>query len=260
MSMIPTDEQIATGDIPQPDDMAPVDLGLVGEEPKKRRGRQPYPRDPVTGEIIRPDGTRGTKPRTPRTPGLSPEQVVSVRRERVARYTSIIEQDVNPFVLDLAVMVSGFPREACLEQRGNSLVYTQIGQAHVFSPTQVRVYATTAARLQETERGQELIDKMNNAAPYAFLAVSGVMTIMWFLQVYSMRKLAMQNVQGMMSQMMGSTQRGAAQQNGNGNAPSIGDMLAGFFGKKKQAAQPEEPTRLQQEESILKDEESVGLD
>lgn len=33
----------------------------------KRRGRQPYPRDPVTGDIIRPDGSKGKAPGRPRS-------------------------------------------------------------------------------------------------------------------------------------------------------------------------------------------------
>ena len=33
----------------------------------KRRGRQPYPRDPVTGEMIRPDGSKGKPQGRPRS-------------------------------------------------------------------------------------------------------------------------------------------------------------------------------------------------
>ena len=33
----------------------------------KRRGRQPYPRDPITGEMIRPDGSKGKTAGKPRS-------------------------------------------------------------------------------------------------------------------------------------------------------------------------------------------------
>lgn len=46
----------------------------VAPETPKRRGRQPYPRDPLTGAIIRPDGSKSAT-RGPKTRGSLENQI-----------------------------------------------------------------------------------------------------------------------------------------------------------------------------------------
>ena len=40
---------------------------IAPDNGNKRRGRQPYPRDPITGEMIRPDGSKGKVQGRPRS-------------------------------------------------------------------------------------------------------------------------------------------------------------------------------------------------
>jgi hypothetical protein len=52
---------------PETDEVKFDEVSDIAPEKPKHRGRTAYPRDPVTGEIIRPDGSKGRTPGRPRT-------------------------------------------------------------------------------------------------------------------------------------------------------------------------------------------------
>jgi hypothetical protein len=248
--MIPTDEDIEGGFL-GPADMAPADID-VQRGGESRRGSKRVRlidgtlayKDEVDPALIQKRSYRkrsGGKNKNEEEELAEEEARIAVRKQRVARYQRQIIEDINPFVLDVGLMFTGFPKDRCIEIKGDKAYVTQLGQAHMFNDVQIKVFATTVARMQETDRGQQLFDAMQGISVYAFLALSGMMLVMWFMQLSTMRKMQIQAVKAAMQGMAPPDQ--TVPQNGKG-AQGIGDILNSFMDSMKPKTGPDKSDLL----------------
>ena len=235
MVSIPTDDVIAPITA---EDMEPTNVPsdtTIQQTTKKRKGRQPYPRD-ENGNIIRPAGWIPPSQRRKGSELDEEQEKLELRRQRRERYAETIRKDVNPFLLDIGSMLTSLPKQALVQQRGNDFFLTPLGEQVAWNETQIRVHSTTLARLQETERGQQLLESLEGISPYAFLGLSGLMLLMWFMGMMSLRQMQITRLKAALS---GEGAHTESKPETNGQAPTnFMDMVASFMQKNTKAPEP----------------------
>lgn len=228
-----------------PEDMestsVPTDTEIQ-QTTKRQRGRKPLPRD-ADGNIIRPPGYIPPSQRRKGSELDREQEKLELRRQRRSRYEETIRKDVNPYLIDIGSMLTSIPKQAMIQQRGNTFVLTPLGEQIAWNEVQIKVHATTLARLQETERGQQLLESLEGISPYAFLGLSGIMILMWFMGLMSIRQMQMSQLKAALS---GEGAHSEVKVENNGHAPTGGmmDMIQSFLqrnGVTKPAPTPPEP-------------------